>query len=109
MRVLVPVEDPLFGACIVDFIKQHRWPSKTEFLVMHVIEPNLLVHSSSAPLAPLLDGCDEQLIAEATRLVNSVAQAINNAHPDATVGQEVVQAHVKDQIKRITNKWQADL
>ncbi len=109
MKVLVPVEDPLFAACIIDFIKQHRWPKGSEFLVVHVIEPTLLEHCSYPTLAPLLEVCDERIIAQATTLVNAVAQAINNAHPDATVAQEVVEAHVNDQIHRLAEKWNADL
>jgi hypothetical protein len=41
--------------------------------------------------------------------VSSVAQEINNAHPDALVAQEVVEAHVYAQIVRMVHKWGADL
>ncbi len=109
MKVLVPVEDPLFGAAVVDFIGRHKWPLKTEFLVAHVIDPTLLDHSTQVSFISLLRACDEQVIADATGLVNAVAQALNNCCPYATVAQEVVQAPVKDQIIRMAEKWGADL
>ena len=50
-----------------------------------------------------------EVIATASRLVTSAAQAINNANPDCTVTQEVVEANIFDQIKRVAEKWSADL
>ena len=109
MKVLVPVEDPFFAACIVDFINNHEWPAKTEFLVMHVIEPFYLKDSPSVTFAPFLDISPASTIEDASRLVSTVSQSINNAHPSATVTQEVVEAHVVEQIKRVSLNWPADL
>jgi nucleotide-binding universal stress UspA family protein len=109
MKVLVPIEDPFFAACIVDFIQHHEWPAKTEFLVMHVIEPYFLDKVPAVSFAPFLDVPTKTIIEEASRLVSTVSQSINNAHPSATVAQEVVEAHVVDQIKRVAEKWPADL
>jgi len=109
MKILVPVEDPLFGAAIVDFIARHTWPAGSQFIVVHVIEPYLLDQSPHITFAKLLEANAKQVIADATKMVNSVAHAINNSHPDAVVSQEVVQAHIKEQIIRMADKWQADL
>jgi nucleotide-binding universal stress UspA family protein len=109
MRVLVPVEDPLFAACMAYFIKNHAWPSGTEFIVMHIIEPYLLDDSPHITFAPLLEISRQEVIADASRLVAAMAQSINNAHPTATVTQDVVQAHVVEQIKHFAKTWNPDL
>lgn len=109
MRVLVPVEDAFFGSCMVDFIRQHKWPAKTQFLVVHVIEPYLLDQSSHVTFAPLIESAKDAVLASASALVSSMAQEINNAHPDALVAQEVVEAHIYPQILRMVCKWKADL
>ena len=76
MRVLVPIEDPLFAACIVQFIAQHEWPERTEFLVMHVIDPYYLRNTYRPSLSALLESSDKVMVERATKLVNAVAQAI---------------------------------
>jgi nucleotide-binding universal stress UspA family protein len=109
MKVLVPVEDPLFAAAMVQLISQHKWPAGSQFIVVHIVEPHLLNESVHLTLGGLIETNQKELIANATKLVNSVAQAINNSHPDAIVSQEVVQAHVKEQIIRMAAQWKADL
>ncbi len=109
MKVLVPVEDPLFGAAIVELISQHKWPAGSQFIVVHVIEPYLLDKSAHITFKDLLEANQEQVVNNAAKLVNSVAQAINNHQPDLVVSQEVVQAHAKEQIIRMACNWKADL
>jgi nucleotide-binding universal stress UspA family protein len=109
VKILVPVEDPLFGAAMVDLIARHSWPVGTQFIVVHVLEPYLLDKSAHITFSKLLEANEEQVISDATKLVNRVAEAINNSNPDAIVSQEVVQAHVKEQIIRMAATWGADL
>jgi nucleotide-binding universal stress UspA family protein len=109
MKILVPVEDPFFAVCVVDFINHHEWPAKTEFVVMHVIEPFYLDESQQLTFAPLLKISPKSVIEEASSMVSAVSQAINNAHPNATVTQEVVESEVVGQIKHVAHSWHADL
>ncbi|MDR3615832.1 MAG: universal stress protein [Candidatus Obscuribacterales bacterium] len=109
MKILVPIEDPFFAVCVVDFINHHVWPAKTEFLVTHVIEPFYLDEAQQPAFAPLLKISPQSIIDEALSLVRAVSQAINNANPQATVTEDVVESEVVGQIKHVAEKWPADL
>jgi nucleotide-binding universal stress UspA family protein len=109
MKILVPIEDPFFAVCLVDFINHHVWPAKTEFLVMHVIEPFFVDEAQQPAFAPLLKISPQSIIDEALNLVGAVSQAINNANPQATVTEDVVESEVVGQIKHVAETWPADL
>lgn len=39
MRVLIAVEDELFGLACVDYVASHQWEAGTMFKIMHAVEP----------------------------------------------------------------------
>jgi nucleotide-binding universal stress UspA family protein len=109
MRILVSVEDILFGSAIADFIGQHQWPDDTEFRIVNVIEPYFLEDVSHAPFAKMMEMSGKQIIAAATNVVNEVANSIRTALPQASVSKHVIEGHIKEQIVSVAKDWPADL
>lgn len=109
MKVLVPIEDPLFAGLVVQFIKHHKWSPTVEFLVLHVVEPLELEHSILSADRALLYQCTEKVVTQSTALVASVANAIREVVPGAIVTQETTEAHLREEILRVSKQWGADL
>jgi len=109
MKILIPVEDILFGSLIVNFLAQHDWPEDTSFRVVTVVEPYFLDHGSQVDFSELLSSTDCEILGAATRIVEDVAGSIKDAFPKATVSHEVFEGHITDMIAAHAREWQADL
>ncbi len=109
MKVLVPVEDLLFGKAIVDFIGQHDWKPGTEFLLVSVIEPYLVDHTSHAPFAKLMEISREQVMSVAASLLDNLAASIIKKVPSAKVSKQVIEGHIKDEIISAASTFSADM
>ncbi|MBX9723875.1 MAG: universal stress protein, partial [Candidatus Obscuribacterales bacterium] len=109
MKVLVPVEDLLFGTAIVDFIAQHDWKQETEFRLINVIEPYLTDTTSHAPFAKLMQISREQVMSVAATLLDKLAELIQNKVPSAKVSKQVIEGHIKDEIIAAASAFSADL
>ncbi len=109
MKILVLVEDLLFGSAIANFIAKHEWRNGTEFRIVHVVEPFLTNDSQHASFAKLLEVSGEQIMNEALRLVEKIAGLVKTAIPNAIVSESVIEGHVIDGIVCMTNDWPADL
>jgi nucleotide-binding universal stress UspA family protein len=109
MKILIPVEDNLFGSLIVNFLKQHEWPEDTSFRVVNVVEPYFLDHGSRVEFADVLSSTDSQMLGAAIQIVEDVAAYIKDSFPSAAISHEVVEGHVTDMIVARAREWQADL
>lgn len=77
MRILVPIEDPIFAAVLVQFICGHKWLENTELHLIHVVEPFLLQRSPNAALSRLMSQSERHLINAARTMLESVAAEIS--------------------------------
>jgi len=109
MKILVAVDDEVFGEAIADFITQHRWPADTYFKVVHVIEPSLLDQSTDIAFMPLLESLAEESRKLARALIRHVALIIRDAFKTTHVEEEVLEGQPKEKILEAAGKWGANL
>ncbi len=108
MRVLVPVEDSLFGSAIALFISRHQWPENTEFRVVNMVEPLPCSMNRSAG-HDLLKYAAVEIIDRASKLVDEVASKIKLSLPGSSVTPQVIEGYPQDELLEIAENWQADL
>lgn len=109
MRVLVAVEDRKFGEAIIEFISKHRWSEKTEFKIIHVIEPLLIGSYMSVYPSPLLEEITEQSTKYATELLAEMKAKLQKAVPGHHVFTDVFTEIPKYGILNEAKDWQANL
>lgn len=108
MRVLVAVEDALFGSAIALFVANHQWPVNTQFRVVHVLEP-LPCSSERAFGSTLLKKAENEIVENACKLVDNVACVIQEAHPKASTAPQVIEGYAQDDLLELADEWQPDL
>jgi nucleotide-binding universal stress UspA family protein len=110
MKILVPIEDILFGSAIADFIVAHAWPAGTVVKLLCVIEPFLLEQNQGhAPFSRLMELSGRQIVGAAHHTLDEVMKRIKRSHPELQVEKHVIEGPVKDEILRNASEWQADL
>lgn len=98
-RVIVAVDDNLFGDAMVDLLKELNWAGSQTIIVMHVIEPGEAIVSWP----------NEQYKKDAQTLVKRVAAHLRKHFPDSSVQEEIINGHVTETIVDKALDWNADL
>ncbi|HEY9868697.1 MAG TPA: universal stress protein [Candidatus Obscuribacterales bacterium] len=109
MRILIAVDDLVFGEALAEFAGRHQWPVDVEFKVLHVVEPVLLDHGGDVSYAPFLESTSQYAMQEARRLVGSVASKLRSNLRDGRIDQEVLEGHPAEQIIDTANAWGANM
>lgn len=107
MRILLAVEDKLFGEAIAEFAARHQWPEQSEFRVLHVVEPvfNVVPPAQADSSANYI----EEKFRAGKSLVLSVGTRIRQALPTVPLTEEVAEGNPKDVILETATSWNADL
>ncbi len=108
MRVLIAVEDSLFGSAIALFVAHHKWPERTEFRVVHILEP-LPCSSERAFGNALLKKAENEIVENACKLADDIACSIQEALPKSSVIPQVIEGYAQDDLLEIADEWQPDL
>lgn len=98
-RVIVAVDDNLFGDAMVDLLKNLRWASAHTLRVMHVIEPKEAIAAWPS----------EQYKKDAQDLVSRVATHLKEHFPESKIEEKIVNGHVTETIVDEAVEWDADL
>lgn len=109
MKVLVAVEDDLFGDSLAEFIKNYEWPACTSFKVIHVLEPlNLrnLQNVSYMPMFELVEGEEQK---RAAALVRRVALQLRDKFRTPYVEEEILHGRAKEKILEVAEEWGSDM
>lgn len=109
MRVLVPIEDPLFASLLLEFIAGHKWNEATEFFLLHVIEPFLLEKSSSLTFARLLSLSEQEMTRTAGEMLSQAASVLQERLPHCKVRTEVKTGRVLKEVLDIAVTEKAEL
>jgi nucleotide-binding universal stress UspA family protein len=110
MKVLIPVQDAVFGDAITDLITSHRWPADTEFKLFTVVE-----YGNYGEMLGEMYCCDYShgLLVErqeaAKRLLEEYAAKLDKAMPGACIEQETAFGMPKEMILDGAERWGADL
>ncbi len=102
MKILISVEDTVYGAHIADLVLAHKWSENLEFKVLYSVEPMHVGYY-----------CDPRTEEKhwdwAKKLVGAVAQRLKEGFPKAHVEEVVVSGKAKEEILRIGKEWDCDL
>lgn len=109
MKVLIAVEDKVYGTAIADFASKHKWPDNTEFKIINAVDP--LVYMM--PVAPYPSDVFASFMEERERaakaLVLSIGTMIRQALPLAKLEEEVLTGQPKSVIIDTAKAWAADM
>jgi nucleotide-binding universal stress UspA family protein len=109
MKVLVPVEDKVYGQALVDYIAGCKWSDGTVFQVFHVLDPARLDHYSDVAFIELLEEAASHERAAAEELVATLRESLTAAMPNATVEWKIVEGYPKEEVLKQAHAWTADL
>lgn len=108
MKVLVAVEDKLFGEAIADFVANHEWPQGSELRILHVVESLHIAPLSGYP-SELSRSLNEERMRAGKSLVLQIGTKIRSKLPTISMKEEIVEGHPKDVIMNTAKEWPADL
>jgi universal stress protein A len=108
MKILVPIEDPLFAAVVVQFIHRHKWPENTELHLVHVLEPFLLERSRSAAFSRLLSQSESYVVNNARLMLESVENEIRKGS-SLNISFELRSGAVLPEILAVARQQKVDL
>lgn len=109
MKVLIAVDDQVFGEALAAFAGRHRWPAGSQFKVLHVVEPVLFDHGGDVSYAPFLESTAGYAMDEAQQLVDFVAAKLQAQVGDTSIEQQVLEGHPAEQIIDTASAWGADM
>ncbi len=110
MKMLIAVEDKLFGQALADFVVSYSWKEAPEFRIVNVVE-------QLKYLVPTLTGVSDtrylDVVEERQRLGKSLVLAIGTAlrqsFPLAPMEEMIVNGDPKSRILDLAQEWEADL
>lgn len=108
MKILIAVEDQIFGDAIAQFIGQNNWPESSDIRIVHVIEP-LHVDALSGSGSDRMRALHDQRNQEAKDLLISISTQLSVRFPYPTIKQEVHEGRPKEVILAVARDWPADL
>lgn len=107
-KVLIAVRDELFGSAILDFVRKHSWPEKTQFHLVYVIEPNPLKSSLIIPLEVARE-IEKDEKASGKQVLDFMARSIYKSLPGARVMRHLRSGFPKHELIDLSGKLNADL
>ena len=110
MRVLIAVEDKVYGQAMADFVGTHKWEKGTVFKVMHITHAEELgyVHGDAC-CCEVARNIMEERDRQARSLVKVIAAQIEMKLPGADVHEEIVLGSPKNTILETAEEWKADI
>jgi len=110
MKVLIPVQDGVFGDAIIEMITNHKWPVDTQFKLFNVVE-----YTTYGEMIGEMHCCDstQKVYAEretmAKELLDQYSRQIDFALPGAFVQQKIQCGIPKEMILDEAEAWGADM
>jgi nucleotide-binding universal stress UspA family protein len=109
MKILIAVEDRVYGRALVEFVANHNWPANSQLKVLSVIEP-LYWAAYGAPMAPdVMASMINQSQQYSQDLVTDVCEQLRKALPQVQVDGATAQGSPKDEILVAARDWPADI
>lgn len=101
MKVLVAIEDPIFGKIILDFICNHRWMPRTHFHLVHVLAGPRGLEPAVRHEKDAWDNAKQMLMTPVHRLQTSV--------PGCVVDYELCSGDAVTEILSVAKRWHPKL
>lgn len=104
-RILVAVDSQSSADALADFLTRHCWAGDSSFLILHVIETDVVLDIEPKYWEHALVKANTN----GQALVNELAEKIRKAQPGLRVEEMVLQGNPKDLILDAVTDWGADL
>lgn len=98
-RILVAVDDNVFGEAIEDLVSQLKWENTPTLKIVHVIEPKDAMAAWPS----------EQYKVDARELIARVSSNLQKRFPEATVEEHLLEGYTADKLIDEAYRWEADL
>jgi nucleotide-binding universal stress UspA family protein len=108
MKILIAIEDEIFGEAIAHFVAAHAWPANSEMRLIHVMEP-IHVNLLSGYPSELIHSVNEERQRAARSLLLKVGTEIAKKISGVQLKELVLEGHPKDIILDQASEWPADL
>jgi nucleotide-binding universal stress UspA family protein len=110
MKMLIAVEDKIYGKALADFVVSHRWKEVPEFKIVNVVEQMkyLIPPITGVSDTRYIDVLEERQ-RMSTSLVLSLGTTLRQSFPNATIDELVVDGDPKSKILDLAQEWEADL
>lgn len=108
MKILVAVEDKVFGEAIADFVASHDWEEGINIKILHVLEPIHVPAFHGYP-TELMASLNEERARAAKSLTMTVGTMIQQKLPSAHVEEIIEEGSPKNRIVQLAEDWPADL
>jgi nucleotide-binding universal stress UspA family protein len=109
MRVLIAVEDKVFGEAIAEFVGSHKWEEDSKFRVIHASSADELYKSTASYCCDAARDVVEERERRARALVKGVATQIATKLGGVQVNEEIVYGKAKEVILEEAENWKADV
>lgn len=109
MKILIAVEDEVYGMAAVDFVQRSGWTKNCDFKLFHAIEPLLVDNYMSFVPAPVLSDITEEHTKWAKALLDKLETKLKDGLEGGTIEKLVLQDFSKSAILEESKKWNADL
>jgi nucleotide-binding universal stress UspA family protein len=109
MRILIAVEDKVFGQALAGFVIDHKWSPETTFKIVHVQEPLCIYRNFDGFSKEEFDSYEEERKRFGKSLVMSLGTTLRMNFPTAEVEEVVMEGQPKEIILDIATHWHADL
>jgi nucleotide-binding universal stress UspA family protein len=109
MRVLIAVEDKVFGEAIAEFVGAHKWEAGSKFKVIHVANAEELYQTSDSFCCEAARDMVEERDRRARSLVKGIAAQITTKLGGAEVIDDIIYGKPKEIILDEADNWKADV
>lgn len=107
-KVLVAAHDQMYGQCLIEFIASHKWPARTQFHILHVIEENPMKKPLLLPQDVLDDLTEEEELA-GMEILKYMATTIYSSVPGARVARHLVRGDATREILKLARELPAQM
>ena len=108
MKILIAIDQSPFSEAALQSVLARPWPPKSEFKVLHVVEPpSLLMGREMGGYDPEFEAVWKALREQAKDLVEKAANKVRGA--GLPVSTDLVEGDTASQIIDIANQWDADM
>lgn len=104
-KVVVAIEDEVFGQAIVEFLGRVSWPAESSFKLIHIVEPQPIIDAPPTYWQEAL----EHAVKSGEGLLNSLSSSLKAKTGLKSISTAVLEGFAKETILETAETWEADL
>lgn len=109
MKILIAVDDEVYGNAVIDFIRRSGWVKNVDFKLLHIVEPLLVDSYMSVVPAPILTDVVKENTQSAKKLLDKLETRLKPDLDGGSIEKSVYEEFPKSAIIDEAKNWNADL